>query len=94
MSKTMSQEKEKKHHGIKSVLNSFVMFGFTIIVWRSIDKYNEDKALSDSVLLRDKKGEAFEGWLDDDGWHCSKCADHLDFPVDPQPVEFAYMPKT
>ena len=69
------------------------MFGFRLIRWVPIEKYNKDHAPT-SVLLKDYRGGVFEGWLSDDGWHYSSASDHMDFPCEPQPSHFAFLPRT
>jgi len=67
-------------------------FDISVVVWRKVEKYDKNGVI-DLVLLKCKKHGVYEGWLDDDGWHMSACADYLDFPMVPQPKKFAYIPK-
>ncbi len=66
---------------------------FSILIWRDITKYKEEERFVENVLLKCPVYGVYEGWLGDDGWHSSACADHLDFPIDPQPLEYAKIPK-
>lgn len=70
------------------------MFGFRLVKWVPIDRYISRTPLSEEVIMKFADGVKAAGWKDDDGWHFSNCADHMDYPCDPQPTHVAHFPET
>ena len=70
------------------------MLGFRLIRFVPIAKH-QNEYTGEECLMRFPDGSTDTGWYsEDDGWHYSRVADHLDFPCDPQPTHYAKLPKT
>lgn len=58
--------------------------------WKPIDEC-EPRGIESYILWNGKC--VFTGWLNDDGWHDDKNADHMDEPEHPQPTHFMPFPE-
>lgn len=67
------------------------MFPISILLWKSVDKYDAREAPK-SVLLKCHVNGVYSGWYDSrDGWHRDDEEDRHG-PVEPQPKWFARIP--
>jgi len=71
------------------------MFDFTIIKWKPIELYDDDKLYSHTILVKCKKNGIYQAtYYEDSGWKPDYYADHISDPVTPQPTKFWPIPKT
>ena len=64
-----------------------MIFGFNLIRWLPISKYDDDSMYGDTVFLKCPVNGEYEGWLNDSGFEPYHQAE-FSGPATPQPTHF------